>query len=128
MKYLATLTITLLLTTLSVNAQQTINKEFEVAAGKEEQIGVFGRLRPDCSTGPVEIRILKNPSHGTLQPRRAQLVAGSIPECPDTPVPVAVFQYRAASDYSGEDTVVIEIETDDGQSERHHIRILVTPN
>ncbi len=94
-------------------------------AGKLTQIGVFGRVRPDCTSGPVAVRVIDQPDHGAMSERSAKLRTDKIAGCPAIETSVAVIFYQSNDGFLGKDEVVIEAETDAGQLERYHYRIEV---
>jgi len=108
-------------------AQETkvIEKTVNVAAGKPAQIGLFGRVTPECANGKVHVRLAKQAANGTVTARPGKLKQGVVKKCPALTPDVAAIFYQAAQGFTGADSAVIEIETDDGKLERHQFTINV---
>lgn len=89
------------------------------------QLGVFGRVKPDCTSGPVDVRVINQPDHGVTTERAAKLKTDKIAGCPAIETEVAVIFYQAKEGFRGKDEMIIEAETDSGQVERYHYTINV---
>jgi hypothetical protein len=80
-----------------------------VASGKNQRIGFFTSLSPDCvSNGDVEVRITKPPEHGTTQTTIANNFPGYPKEnirarCNEHKVRGVQINYKSAEKYVGSD-------------------------
>lgn len=117
--------VPLLLATSAIAAEKMVEKTVSVTSGQDHQIGIFGRVKSDCTNGKVTIQIAEAGLNGTLTPKAAKLKAGSIPDCPDLEAEAAVFFYRSNDGFIGNDQVVVVVSTDDGRVERHRFTISV---
>jgi hypothetical protein len=104
---------------------KVVEKTVNVSAGKPAQIGVFGRITPECDNGKVQVRLAKPAVNGTVTARPGKLKQGVVKKCPALTPDVAAVFYQANAGFTGEDSAVIEVETDDGRIERHQYTIKV---
>jgi hypothetical protein len=80
-----------------------------VASGKNRQIGFFTSLNPECtSNGDVELRITKQPEHGTVETTTTSNFPGYPKEnirykCNDHRVKGMQANYKSAEKYVGDD-------------------------
>src|SRR5262245_27541506 len=81
------------------------------SASKNQRIGFFTYLTPDCdSGGEVEVRITKKPEHGTAETTTATNFPGYPKEnirfkCNEHKVRGAQINYKSAEEYVGDDTL-----------------------
>lgn len=108
-------------------AQETkvVEKTVSVAASGAAQIGVFGRVTPQCDNGKVKVRLAKPAENGTVTARPGRLKQGVVKKCPALTPDVAAVFYEPKAGFSGQDKASIEVETDDGKIERHEFTINV---
>jgi hypothetical protein len=82
-----------------------------VASSKDQRIGFFTYLTPDCdSGGEVEVRITKKPEHGTAETTTATNFPGYPKEnirfkCNEHKVRGVQINYKSAEEYVGDDTL-----------------------
>jgi hypothetical protein len=110
---------------LAFSQEKVVEKSVTVAAGEAKQIGVFGRVTPQCDNGKVKVRLAKQAANGTVTARPGKLKRGAVQKCPELTPDVAAIFYQAKAGFAGQDTATIEIETDDGKLERHEYSITV---
>jgi hypothetical protein len=108
---------------LSVAQPRIVERTATAKAGQPTQIGIFGRVKPDCTSGPVVIRVIDHPDHGKMSERSAKLKTDKIARCPPIETSVAVIFYQPNAGFLGRDELIIEAETDTGQIERYHYKI-----
>ncbi|WP_052003608.1 hypothetical protein [Microvirga sp. BSC39] len=98
----------------------------EVAAGKQERLGVYGNVGKDCTSGPLPtIRVLTAPKNGELNVRSGKLKAGRITRCPKLEATAQGIFYKAKTAYKGTDEVAYEVRSASGKVESHTVRITV---
>lgn len=107
----------------SAAQSRIVERDTTAKPGQLTQIGIFGRVKPDCTSGPVVIRVVDQPDHGKMSQRSAKLKTDKIARCPPIETSVAVIFYQSNDGFVGRDDVVIEAETDSGQIERYHYKI-----
>jgi hypothetical protein len=79
-----------------------------VASGAKQQIGFYRSLNPDCISRGVEIRVTKQPEHGTVE-TSATSDYPSYPKenirakCNQHKVKGMLVNYKAAEKYTGDD-------------------------
>jgi hypothetical protein len=108
---------------------QTENAERNVKAipGRDVRVGIYTNIRPDCTSGPLPaIRLAVSPAHGRVTVKRGTLKATNIKECLATEVPVLVAFYRAADNFSGDDTFELEINFSSGRKQLQHFQVKVS--
>jgi Tfp pilus assembly protein PilV len=82
-----------------------------VASGKNQRIGFFYSVHPDCTAqGDVEIRVTKQPEHGTTEFTGATLYPSFEKEnirykCNQHKVRGQQLNYKSAEKYTGSDTL-----------------------
>jgi hypothetical protein len=96
----------------SAFAQESLeNKQFTrvVASGKKERIGFYTSLHPDCtSRGDADIRVTKQPEHGTIETAPATSFPSYPKEhvrykCNQHKVRGVQVNYKSAEKYVGND-------------------------
>jgi uncharacterized membrane protein len=103
-----------------------VQKEFKAKSGKDLRIGVFANVRPDCTSGPLPtIRLVKSPENGKITVRKARVNATNVKQCLSLTVPALVVFYRAASEFQGGDSAVLEIKSFEGKAQEQRYTIQV---
>ena len=102
-----------------------VEKSVTVTAGQAKQIGVFGRVTPECENGKVSVKLAKPAVNGTVVARPAKLKRGTVQKCQNLEPSVAAIFYQPKPGFVGSDTAVVEVSTDDGKTERHEYTITV---
>jgi hypothetical protein len=86
-----------------------------VASGTSQRIGFFHALNPDCTaSGDVNIRVSKQPEHGSVETTTATLFPGSPKQnirskCNDHKVRGMQVNYKSAEKYVGSDELELLI-------------------
>lgn len=113
------------------SAAATFNLERMVPKGEARTIAFYSSLFPDCSSqGPVVIRILRPPTHGTvtLEPAQSfpQYVSSSpLVECNSRKVPGKKMVYEGEEGYEGGDSFRILVINADGSGYESEVKISV---
>jgi hypothetical protein len=82
-----------------------------VASGTNQRIAFFNAIHPDCTaSGDVNIRVTKQPEHGSVETTTATLFPGYPKEnirskCNDHKVRGKQVNYKSAEKYVGEDAL-----------------------
>jgi hypothetical protein len=82
-----------------------------IASGTKERVGFFYALNPDCTaSGDVNVRVTKQPEHGTAEIAVATLFPSYDKEnirskCNQHKVKGMQINYKSAEKYSGSDTL-----------------------
>jgi hypothetical protein len=102
-----------------------------VASGKNERVAFFYAVAPDCSaTGDVEIRVTKQPEHGTV----GTATATNFPSFPKENIRARCNQhkvrgmqvnYKAAEKYTGKDEFDLLVLYPGGFGQEVHLNINV---
>ncbi len=104
-----------------------LEREVKAAAGRDERVGIYTNIRPDCTSGPLPaIRLVAAPAHGAVSVKRGTLKATNIKQCLSIEVPAFVAFYRAAADFNGADEFELEIGFAGGHKRLQHFRVDVS--
>ncbi|MFC0243785.1 hypothetical protein [Rhodopseudomonas telluris] len=104
----------------------SVERTARTAAGKPVQVGVYVNVQPDCSSGPLpSIRLVSPPSNGTLQVKRGKISATNYKQCLALEVPGFIAFYQSKADFSGTDTVTLEVKFPQGRIEVQRITVNV---
>jgi hypothetical protein len=114
-------------TSTLVSAQdQVIERTVKVPSNKETRVGVYVNLKPDCTTGPLpSIRLINPPEHGKVTVKQATVNATNYKQCLAVQVPGFVAFYQSAREYSGTDSISLEIKTPGGRTVVQKITLTV---
>lgn len=94
--------------------------------GKDIQVGVYLNVLPDCTSGTLPaIRLLKPPTNGAVNIKRGKVSATNYKQCLALEVPGFIAFYRSKPDFSGVDTVTIEVKYPAGRTEIQRISITI---
>ena len=102
-----------------------------VASGTNGRIAFFTGLNPDCTaSGNVNIRVTKQPEHGSIETTTTTNFPGFPKEnirfkCNEHKVKGTLVNYKAAEKYSGKDELDLLILYPDGLAREHHFDISV---
>jgi len=115
---------------LAAHAQAgVVERQVKAAPGHDVRFGIYGDIRPDCTSGPLPaIKLVAAPAHGTVTVKRGTLKATNFKQCLATELPVLVGFYRSAADFNGSDEFELEISFPAGRKEIQRIRVSVTDN
>jgi hypothetical protein len=89
-------------------------KELKTKSATPVAVVNFSSARSDCSAnpGPIAVPVLREkPAHGIIQ---MQIVVTEIPaagNCPARKIPTTALVYTPNKDFTGTDTVQVEVET-----------------
>src|SRR5262249_32548874 len=102
-----------------------------VASGAKQRIGFYASLNPDCSaTGDVNVRISKQPEHGTVETVATTDYTYYPKEnirskCNQHKVKGTLVNYKAAEKYTGNDEFDLLILLPNGLAWEHHFDMRV---
>jgi hypothetical protein len=95
-------------------------------AGKDIQVGVYINVRPDCTSGPLPtIRLSTAPAHGSVTVKKGKVNATNYRQCLALEVPGYVALYKSKSDFSGDDSFVLEVKFPNGRTEVQRITVTI---
>lgn len=97
---------------------------------KDVRLGSWIAITIDCTTGPVEVRIAKQPMNGVLGITQAEESPGFARDhpfapCNDRLVLKKIVSYRPSAGFVGTDEVVVEASFPDDRVERTTYKIKV---
>lgn len=116
----------LLATSYLIAQSETIERTAQGESGKDIQVGLYVNIRSDCTSGPLPtIRLAQPPEHGKVTVKKAKFNATNYKQCLALDGSAYVAFYRSDKDFSGTDTVVLEVSYPGGRQETQHIVISV---
>ena len=111
--------------------QEKLQRTRVVASGKNDRIGFFYAVNPDCSaSGDVTVRVTKQPEHGTVETTNAT----NFPNFPKESIRARCNQhnvrgmqvnYKSAEKYAGDDTLDLLLLFPGGFAQEVHLNINV---
>jgi hypothetical protein len=105
---------------------RTSEKSARAQSGKDVRIGVYINIRPDCTSGPLPtIKLNSPPANGQVTVRRANVSATNYKQCLALQVPAYVAIYRSHANFSGVDTLELEVKLPNGRVEMQKFQITV---
>src|SRR5262245_52278670 len=108
---------------------QTVEGTAQGEANKDIRIGVYVNIQPDCTSGPLPtIRLVEPPAHGKVTVKKGNVNATNYKQCLALSVPAYVAFYRSERDFSGNDTLLIEVRYPGGKQEVQRCAVLVQVN
>ena len=111
------------------SAQQnetTVERSAKGLPGKDIQVGVYLNVLPDCTSGTLPaIRLLAPPANGAVNIKRGKVSATNYKQCLALEVPGFIAFYKSKPDFSGVDTVTIEVKYPAGRTEIQRISITI---
>jgi hypothetical protein len=107
--------------------ETTVERSAKGLPGKDIQIGVYLNVLPDCTSGTLPaIRLLTPPTNGAVSIKRGKVTATNYKQCLALEVPGFVAFYKSRPDFSGVDTVTIEVKYPaGGRTEIQHFSITI---
>ena len=94
----------------------TSEKSARAQSGKDVRIGVYINIRPDCTSGPLPaIKLNSPPASGKVTVRKGNVTATNYKQCLALQVPAFVAIYRSNANFSGVDTLELEVRFPDGR-------------
>jgi hypothetical protein len=117
----------LIASTAAVLAQaQAVNRSVNGRPDTDIQIGVYVNVKPDCTSGPLpSIRLLSEPENGKVTVKPGKVTATNYKQCLAVEVPAFVAFYHSRADFSGVDTVMLEVKYTGGRTELQKINVVV---
>ena len=129
MKTVLSIAVAVVVVALSAPAlaeSRTTEKSARVQSGKNARIGVYINVRPDCTSGPLPaIRLIEPPANGTVTVRKGNVTATNYKQCLALQVPAFVAIYRSRANFSGVDTLELEVKYESGRLEIQKFQITV---
>jgi hypothetical protein len=123
---IAVASIVVALSAPALAESRTTEKSARVQSGKNARIGVYINVRPDCTSGPLPaIRLIEPPANGTVTVRKGTVTATNYKQCLALQVPAFVAIYRSRANFSGVDTLELEVKYESGRLEIQKFQITV---
>ena len=105
----------------------TIERSFKALPNKATQIGVYLNVRDDCTSGPLPtIRLLTPPASGKVVVKTAKAKATNCKACLAVEVPAYIAIYQSPPEFSGADSLTIEVSYPGGRTEIQKIIVNVS--
>jgi len=102
----------------------TVDRTAKGPSAKSFQVGVYLNVQADCTSGTLPaLRMISPPANGTLSIKRGKVSATHYKQCLALEVPGFIAFYRSKADFTGTDTVTIEVKYPQGRTEVQRIRI-----
>jgi hypothetical protein len=112
--------------TLASAQDQVIERTVKAPSNKAIRVGVYVNLKPDCTSGPLPtIRLISPPEHGKVTVKQATVNATNYKQCLAVQVPGFVAFYQSAPEFSGNDSISLEIKTPGGRTVVQKITLTV---
>lgn len=107
-------------------AQTTVTRSETTTSGKVVRLLIAPNLKLDCTNGPLpEIKVTSAPKNGSLITKAGKLKTPPRFRCPNKDAAAQAVFYQSRADFTGADSVTLEIKTPDGTLQSHDIRITV---
>jgi hypothetical protein len=104
----------------------TLERQIKGQAGRDIRIAVFASIRPDCTAGQLPtVRLSQAPVNGKVTVKQARMRTTNFKQCLAVEVPAFVAFYRSAPDFSGQDSVLIEVITAGGKTQLQRFTITI---
>jgi hypothetical protein len=106
--------------------EQVIEKTAKGLPGKEIQIGVYFNVLSDCSSGTLPaVRLVSAPANGTVNIKRGKVTATNYKQCLALETPAFIAFYKSKPDFSGVDSVLLEVKYPAGRTEIQKISLII---
>lgn len=106
--------------------EQVVERAARGQAAKDIRVGVYVNVQQDCSSGTLPaIRLMTPPVNGTVNIKRGKVSATNYKQCLALEVPGFVAFYKSKPDFSGVDTVTLEVKYPGGRTEIQKIKVTV---
>jgi hypothetical protein len=103
-----------------------MERSVKALPNKDTQIGIYFNLREDCTSGPLPtIRLVIPPSSGKVVVKSANVKATNYKACLALEVPGYVAFYKSAPDFTGGDSLTIEVSYPGGRTELQKMTVNV---
>ena len=107
-------------------APTTVERNAKGLSGKAIRVGVYLNVQPDCSSGPLpSIRLVSPPGNGSVTIKRGKINATNYKQCLALEVPGYVAFYQSKADFTGTDTLTLEVKFPQGRTELQRITVNV---
>jgi hypothetical protein len=108
---------------------ETVARTVKGQAGRDIRIGVFASIGADCKAGPLPtIRLKQPPAHGAVTVKQGKLRTTNLKQCLAAEVPAFIVVYKSKPEFSGSDTVTLEVVNAGGKTQLQKITVSVTTN
>ena len=92
-----------------------VEQQVKGEAGKTIRIAVFASAKADCTSGPLPIiRMAEPPASGAVTVRQGKVRVTNHKSCLAAEFPAYVAFYKSKPDFSGTDTVTLEVKNPQG--------------
>jgi hypothetical protein len=113
-------------TPMSPAGPATVERNAKGLSGKAIRVGVYLNVQPDCSSGPLpSIRLVSPPGNGSVTIKRGKINATNYKQCLALEVPGYVAFYQSKADFTGTDTLTLEVKFPQGRTELQRITVNV---
>ena len=111
----------------SAEAQEQTFRTVEAVPGKVMRLALVGNVTKECTVGPMpEVKVVTQPSQGTLAIKSGKTKAGALARCPNLEVPAQGLFYQANPKFNGTDQVVYTTKHADGRTQSFTLKINVS--
>ena len=115
-----------LLTVPAPAQEQTVERKFKGLTGQDIRIGVFANIGADCKAGPLPtIRLKSPPTNGNVTVKQGKVRTTNLRQCLAAEVPAFVVIYKSKPEFSGSDSVILEVENAGGKTQVQNITVTV---
>jgi hypothetical protein len=115
-----------LLAPATLIAQSTSYSRAETTSGAQVQLNFHATAKKNCTAMPLPtIRVLEVPRFGTLTVRRGEATIASIANCQPFKTPAEVVIYQSRPAYIGQDHLIYEVTSANGEVANFDISIEV---
>jgi hypothetical protein len=105
---------------------RTSERTARAQSGRDARIAVYINVRPDCTSGPLPtIRLTAPPTNGAVTVRKGSVSVTNYKQCLALQVPGFFAFYRSRSDFSGTDTLELEVKYSNGRVEIQKFQVIV---
>ena len=112
--------------TLVAAQDQVVERTVKGPSNKEFRVGIYVNLKPDCTSGPLpSIRLISPPEHGKVTVKQGTVNATNYRQCLAVQVPGFVAFYQSTENFSGTDSISLEVKTPGGRTVIQKITVLV---
>lgn len=106
--------------------ETTVERSAKGLPAKDIQVGIYLNVLPDCTSGTLPaIRLLTPPANGTVNIKRGKVSATNYKQCLALEVPGFIAFYKSKPDFTGVDTVTIEVKYPAGRTEIQRISVTI---
>ena len=107
-------------------AQTSNYRSMNVVAGKPTRLAVVTALKKDCTAGTIGgVKVVTVPKNGNLSLKRGKLKTPASFRCPNVETQAEAVFYQPKAKFTGDDEIVYETKSADGEVERFTVKITV---